>query len=80
MTIQPNNLPWESNLLGMALEAFDHRTMPGIATMDSNLLSHAYRACEDITRRNSRTFYLASGLLPEEASGDAPCMLLPGER
>ena len=66
MTIQPNNLPWESNLLGMALEAFDHRTLPSIATLDSNLLSRAYRACEDITRHNSRTFFLASGLLPAE--------------
>ena len=66
MTIQPNNLPWESNLLGMALEAFDHRSMPAIATMDSNLLIQAYQACEDITRSNSRTFFLASGLLPAE--------------
>ena len=66
MTIQPNHLPWESNLLGLALEAFDHRSLPGIATMDSNLLARAYQAADKLTRLNSRTFYLASGLLPAD--------------
>lgn len=66
MTIQNNHLPWESNLLGLALEAFDHHSLPAIATVDSNLLGRAYRASEDLTRHNSRTFYLASGLLPAD--------------
>jgi 15-cis-phytoene synthase len=64
MTIQQSTLPWESTLIGMAHEAFDHLATPGIATLDSNLLSKAYQACEAITRQHSRTFHLASGLLP----------------
>ena len=64
MTMQQSTLPWESTLIGMAHEAFDHLTTPGIATLDSNLLRKAYQACEAITRQHSRTFMLASGLLP----------------
>jgi phytoene synthase len=66
MVMQQNTLSWEANLLGMAHEAFEHMAAPGIATLDSNLLKQAYRACEKITRQHSRTFYLASGLLPAE--------------
>ena len=66
MTMQQSTLPWESTLIGMAHEAFDHLTTPGIATLDSNLLRKAYQACEAITRQHSRTFMLASGLLPAE--------------
>jgi phytoene synthase len=64
MTMQQNTLPWESTLMGLAHEAFDPKAVPGIATLDSNLLAQAYLACEAITRQHSRTFYLASGLLP----------------
>ena len=66
MTMQQNTLAWESTLNGMAHEAFDHLATPGIATLDSNLLGQAYQACEAITRQHSRTFYMASGLLPAE--------------
>jgi 15-cis-phytoene synthase len=66
MTLQQNTLPWEANLLGMAHEATDTLAAPAIATLDSNLLRQAYQACEKITRQYSRTFYLASRLLPEE--------------
>ena len=66
MTLQQNTIPWETNLMGMAREAFDHLTTTGIATLDSTLLTRAYQACEEITRQHSRTFYLASGLLPAE--------------
>jgi phytoene synthase len=62
--MQQSTLPWESTLIGMAHEAFDHLTTPGIATLDSNLLRKAYQACKAITRQHSRTFHLASGLLP----------------
>ncbi|MGB8214735.1 MAG: squalene/phytoene synthase family protein [Anaerolineales bacterium] len=66
MTMQQKTLPWESNLLGMALEAFGQLATPTIATLDSTLLCQAYRACEDITRQHSRTFHLASSLLPPQ--------------
>lgn len=64
MTLHQNTLPWESNLLGKAHEAFDHLTVPTIATLDSNLLRQAYLACKSVTRLHSRTFFLASSLLP----------------
>ncbi len=65
MTFQ-TTLPWESRLLTMAHEALDHLTTPVVATLDSTLLARAYKACEQITRQHSRTFYLASGLLPPD--------------
>ncbi|HTX91657.1 MAG TPA: squalene/phytoene synthase family protein [Anaerolineales bacterium] len=64
MTMQQNTLPWEASLLRMAHEAFDRSSTPAVSSLDSNLLSKAYQACEKVTRQHSRTFYLASGLLP----------------
>lgn len=58
-------LSWESRLLTMAHDALDHLLIPSIATLDSTLLARAYAACEHVTRQHSRTFTLASGLLPE---------------
>ncbi|MEW6094548.1 MAG: squalene/phytoene synthase family protein [Chloroflexota bacterium] len=63
MTLQ--SMPWESCLLSLAQEALGHRTAPSIAAADANLLERAYAACEWIARQHSRTFYLASALLPE---------------
>lgn len=63
MTLQ--TMPWESRLLTLAHEALEHMSAPSIATMDSTLLVRAYEACEMLTRQHSRTFYLASALLPE---------------
>jgi phytoene synthase len=63
MTLQ--SLPWESRLLSLAHEAHGHRTLPPITTVDADLLERAYAACEKITRQHSRTFHLASALLPE---------------
>ncbi len=57
-------LTWESHLLRLAHEALDQLTAPSIATLDTHLLQHAYAACETLTRQHSRTFYLASALLP----------------
>jgi len=65
MAISQNSLSWESALLGMAHEASAARSISAVATLDSNLLMRAYQASADITRQNSRTFYMASGLLPE---------------
>jgi len=63
MTLQ-TTLPWESRLQTMAHEALNHPTTPVVVTLDSSLLVRAYKACEQITRQHSRTFYLASALLP----------------
>jgi phytoene synthase len=56
---------WENRLLNLALKAqshehiFDPHKIP-----DPTLLAHAYRHCEEITRSHSKTFFMASQLLP----------------
>jgi 15-cis-phytoene synthase len=60
-----NTLPWESRLLSLADEALHHLPVSVTAAQDARLLFEAYAACERLTRAHSRTFYLASGLLPE---------------
>jgi len=62
----PHALTWETRLLDCAHEALDQLTPPVIATMDTNLLDRAYATCAGITRQHSRTFHLASGLLPAD--------------
>ncbi|GAB4510026.1 MAG: phytoene/squalene synthase family protein [Anaerolineae bacterium] len=58
--------PWEYRLVAWAQEAFEsHIPHPGIQA-DSDLLHAAYHHCATITRTHSRTFFLASGLLPPE--------------
>ncbi len=57
--------PWEVQLLLAAQEAFDTQRLLDSVQADSSELDRAYQQCADITRRHSRTFYLASGLLPE---------------
>ncbi len=57
---------WESRLLMWAHEALEnHSPREGIIA-DHAVLQAAYQDCDSLTRANSRTFYLASGLLPAE--------------
>jgi phytoene synthase len=65
MTMTVQTMPWESRLLDQAREALEHLTHPSPATLDQTLLKQGYRACAGITRAHSRTFMLASSLLPE---------------
>jgi 15-cis-phytoene synthase len=60
------SMSWETQLLTRANEALEQLSVPSIITPDSNLLERAYTLCDEITRRNSRTFTLASALLPAE--------------
>ena len=57
---------WEKPLLAMAYEG-RHSTLPAELTVvyDPALLEQAYAHCEQITAENSRSFSLASRLLPE---------------
>ncbi len=57
--------PWEVRLLCAAQEAFRSQARPGI-NPDRATLRAAYHCCEAITYRHSRTFYMASSLLPYE--------------
>lgn len=55
--------PWEVNLLSVAHEALNSPTT-GYLHAEGKALSAAYDLCEQMTRKHSRTFYIASGLLP----------------
>jgi len=52
---------WEQELLHLALEGSEHETMPH----PSPVAEQGYVLAEQVTRENSKSFYLASGLLPE---------------
>jgi len=62
---------WEYRLLSWAEEALKTQSPASNIHADSKILSAAYQQCDIITRTHSRTFYLASGLLPEHKRGAA---------
>ncbi|MFN8530000.1 MAG: squalene/phytoene synthase family protein [Anaerolineae bacterium] len=68
MTLQVQTT-WETVLLDWAHQALDtpipHATTGADASQKA--LDAAYRVCESITRENSKTFFIASGLLPPES-------------
>lgn len=57
---------WEYQLLSWAEEAFNTHSPRVTIAPDSSLVAAAYHHCDAITRFHSRTFYLASGLLPDD--------------
>jgi len=57
---------WERTLLDLAHEASYGDTPAHATTFDQMLLAQAYQQCEVITAVNSRSFHLASRLLPAE--------------
>jgi 15-cis-phytoene synthase len=58
---------WERQLLDRANAALDSGVNTHYsAYVDNCALEEAYSYCEGITRENSKTFFLASSLLPEE--------------
>jgi phytoene synthase len=64
--LNPQTSTWENRLLDLAHEALDsHKPLEPLDVHDA-LLEKAYQQCEQITRTYSRTFYLASSLLPPE--------------
>ena len=56
---------WETTLLDWATTALETREICAPTRAVSRGLSEAYESCSRITLMHSRTFYLASGLLPE---------------
>jgi len=56
--------PWEVRLLGVAEEAFNSHALTKTTTQDDDALRLAYHHCEGVTRQFSKTFYVASSLLP----------------
>lgn len=55
---------WEYQLLNWAHEPLRSATPVESVYADSPMLEAAYRYCDDVTRFHSRTFYMASSLLP----------------
>lgn len=65
MTLQLQHT-WEYRLVAWAEEALQNTLpMPHIHA-DNSLLEIAYQHCSDVTKHCSRTFFIASGLLPPE--------------
>ncbi|MEO1644874.1 MAG: squalene/phytoene synthase family protein [Chloroflexota bacterium] len=58
--------PWEMRLLMAAREALDTKHLFDHVQADSSVLKNAYKQCDEITYEHSRTFYMASSLLPIE--------------
>jgi len=59
--------PWEIRLLNAAQEAFNSQAMSQRVTENNHeALEAAYAHCDALTAQHSRTFYVASGLLPYE--------------
>ncbi len=56
--------PWEKRLLDLAQEALESHMAALHLRSDDRALDAAYAHCETITKEHSRTFYMASGLLP----------------
>jgi len=57
---------WETRLLRLAHHALDHHNDNEPIHNGREHLVQAYAHCATITKQNSRTFYLASGLLPKK--------------
>ncbi len=55
---------WERRLTEEALAVLADNAATPIVEIDPRPLDQAHRKCAEITARSSRTFYLASGLLP----------------
>lgn len=55
---------WEPRLLAWAHEALESHTPAEPVATDGELLERAYGYCEALTKVHSRTFYMASSLLP----------------
>lgn len=58
--------PWEMRLLVSAREALQSQYLINHVQADSKALDRAYDKCDEITYENSRTFFMASSLLPYE--------------
>jgi phytoene synthase len=57
---------WEHQLLAWAHEPLQTLKLPHQVKADHALLELAYEHCAEMTRHHSKTFYLASGLLPHD--------------
>ncbi len=66
MTIQLSQQTWEYQLLTWAQEAFQSQPSEQQLESDHHSLQAEYAYCAALTRTHSRTFFMASGLLPTQ--------------
>lgn len=69
MIVQQYQPKWEQALIDLAHEAYSPVTqtdLPNYERLEEQRLTHAYQVCGDITSKYSRSFYLATTLLPKE--------------
>lgn len=59
-------VPWEQTLEMRAYHALNNRTSLNPIFIEQPLLQKAYARCQEITRLHSKTFYMASNLLPKD--------------
>lgn len=64
--LQPRTSTWETRLIDLAHQGLESEQRAEPVQADQEKLTNAYSHCENITQEHSRTFYLASTLLPEE--------------
>ncbi len=64
MLRQRTSTSWEHQLLALAFEGLDSHHHAEPIPAEASLMESAYRHCEAITAEHSRTFYVASALLP----------------
>jgi phytoene synthase len=57
---------WEAPLLERAYRALEKRSVRECPQVEATLLGQAYTYCNDVTKEHSRTFYMASALLPSK--------------
>jgi phytoene synthase len=65
-TMAIQTAPWENRLLAWAQEALASPVIGSQVATDAHVLTNAYGYCRQITRINSRTFYMACSLLSPE--------------
>jgi phytoene synthase len=58
--------PWETALLSLAYEAHQSHAHGDEIKLDAPQLEEAYALCNGLTLANSRSFHMASALLPQE--------------
>jgi phytoene synthase len=64
--VNSNAISWEQDLFRKAYEALDSHTQMVVPVTETKLLAQAYQYCVDLTNQHSKTFYMASALLPTE--------------
>ena len=66
MSVLQSQQSWELRLLLAAQEALDTKIVCEKGHIDVSRLDEAYQHCEQVTSFHSRTFYVASGLMPKD--------------